>query len=60
MASGVVPIASDVPAAQREIVGPAGWVFRAGNTGELRDALVAALRCSEEELRLRRIGVADV
>jgi glycosyltransferase involved in cell wall biosynthesis len=53
MASGVVPIVSDVPAAQRDLVGSAGWVFRAGRADDLRDALAAALQCSDEEMAIR-------
>jgi glycosyltransferase involved in cell wall biosynthesis len=48
MASGVIPIASDVPAAQGELVGNAGWVFPAGDTSALRHALEEATTASSE------------
>ena len=39
MASGVVPIVSDVPIAQRHLVEGVGWVFPAGDAAELASAL---------------------
>jgi glycosyltransferase involved in cell wall biosynthesis len=59
MASGVVPIVSDVPREQRELVGDAGWVVRAGDAGELTQALRAALATSpaeRDELRRRTLA----
>jgi glycosyltransferase involved in cell wall biosynthesis len=49
MASGVIPVISDVPAAQRTLVGDAGWVFRAGDVSALRGALEEAGGCTPEE-----------
>ena len=46
MASGVVPIASDVPRGERELIGDSGWTFPAGNAQALRSALNAALEQS--------------
>ncbi len=54
MASGVVPIASDVPAEQRSLIAQSGWVFEAGDFDALHAALVDALSSSEEERSSRR------
>lgn len=50
MAAGVVPVVSDVPALQVELVGEAGWVFSAGDTDGLSSALSEALAVTDEEL----------
>lgn len=57
LASGTLPIVSDVPQQHRELASPAGWVFRAGDIGSLVDALRGALQCAEEE-RVERRGLA--
>jgi glycosyltransferase involved in cell wall biosynthesis len=46
MASGVVPVVSDIPAAQRMLVGETGWVFPAGDVAALRRALEEAVGAS--------------
>ena len=59
MAAGVVPVVSDVPRVQRELVGDAGWVFAAGDREGLRRALQEALAAPPErraELRERTLG----
>lgn len=50
MASGVVPIVSDVPAAQRGLVDGVGWVFPAGDADSLTSALREAVSLPSEEL----------
>lgn len=54
MASGVVPIVSDVPEEQRDLVGDSGWVFRAGDAEGLHEALIAALSSNENERSSKR------
>ena len=49
MASGVVPIVSDVPEAQVELVGDSGWVFPAGDADALDAAFSAALAVSRSD-----------
>jgi glycosyltransferase involved in cell wall biosynthesis len=51
MASGVVPVVSDIPAEQRELVADAGWVFAAGDANDLRAALDQALAVSSDRWR---------
>lgn len=53
MACGVVPVVSDVPAAQRSVVGDSGWVFEAGDADALAACLGAAVAMSPGE-RARR------
>ncbi len=43
MASGVVPVVSDVPRAQVDLVGDSGWVFPAGDIGAFSSAFSAAI-----------------
>jgi glycosyltransferase involved in cell wall biosynthesis len=59
MATGVVPIVSDVPRAQRDIVGDAGWVFRAGAVDELRTALSEAFAATEDRRAALRVRVQE-
>jgi glycosyltransferase involved in cell wall biosynthesis len=56
MAAGVLPIVSDVPREQRDLVADAGWVFAAGDARGLEDSLAAALSAdaAERERRKRR------
>lgn len=50
MASGVAPIASDVPAAQKELVADAGWIFPAARVDALRRCLLEATAMTLENL----------
>jgi glycosyltransferase involved in cell wall biosynthesis len=59
MACGVIPIASDMPFAQRELVGDAGWVFPAGETSALTKALSEALASSDARRQRLREAVAE-
>lgn len=59
MAAGVIPIVSDVPRIQRELVNDAGWVFPAGDATALERALGEALRSGQEERVRRRARVLE-
>jgi glycosyltransferase involved in cell wall biosynthesis len=49
MAAGVIPIVSDVPREQRDLVADAGWVYPAASPDQLVDALAAALAVDTAE-----------
>ena len=49
MACGVIPVVSDVPTAQRALVGDAGWVFAAGDRADLEHCLSQALAADGAE-----------
>jgi glycosyltransferase involved in cell wall biosynthesis len=59
MASGVVPIVSDVPQAQVELVGDSGWVFPSGDVEAFSSAFDAALALTDDELSALRTRVLD-
>jgi glycosyltransferase involved in cell wall biosynthesis len=59
MASGVLPIVSDVPREQRELVGDAGWVFPASDPHAMAESLRAALRTNAAERAERRGRVEE-
>jgi glycosyltransferase involved in cell wall biosynthesis len=54
MAAGVLPIVSDVPREQRDLVGDAGWVFAAGDARALEESLAAALSADAAEREQRK------
>jgi glycosyltransferase involved in cell wall biosynthesis len=59
MACGVIPIVSDVPRAQRSLVGDAGWVFPAGDAHALAESIGSALLtrgAQRERLRQAVLG----
>jgi glycosyltransferase involved in cell wall biosynthesis len=57
MACQVVPIVSDLPAAQVQMVGNSGWVFSAGDTDGLVTAMLEGLNASPAERSARRQAV---
>jgi glycosyltransferase involved in cell wall biosynthesis len=59
MASGVVPIVSDVPRAQRDLVGDSGWVFPAGDASALSSCLREALSETPTVRMARRVAVLE-
>jgi glycosyltransferase involved in cell wall biosynthesis len=59
MASGVIPIVSDVPRLQRDLVADSGWVFPAGDADALTRALGEAISCGEAERGRRRARVLE-
>lgn len=61
MASGVIPIVSDVPVAQRALVRDVGWVFPAGDAAALASAIREALTLEvAERTRMARAAVERV
>ena len=59
MAVGVLPIVSDVPREQLELVGDAGWVYSAPSREELKSALREALSLDAAGRAERRRAVQD-
>jgi glycosyltransferase involved in cell wall biosynthesis len=59
MSCGVIPIVSDVPTAQRELVDGAGWVFEAGDSPALAGALRDALKTPADTLAELRSAVVE-
>jgi glycosyltransferase involved in cell wall biosynthesis len=55
MASGCVPVASDLPGV-REVAGPTGVLVKPGDIEDLRNAL---LDLRQDDVRLRRLSVAS-
>jgi glycosyltransferase involved in cell wall biosynthesis len=59
MAAGVIPIASDVPVLQRQLVEGAGWWFPAGDANALANALRQGLSLTPDERLARRAATLE-